>query len=88
MAIWNLLLIICAAGAVGGIVNALMTDNGFVMPLRETTDGATIIRPGFFGNVVIGAVAAGISWGLYGPAMIFHHTGIRIELPDAPCPRA
>ena len=26
-----------------------------------------IFRPGFFGNIFIGAIAAGISWGLYGP---------------------
>lgn len=27
-----------------------------------------IVRPGYLGNVVTGAIAAGISWGLYGPA--------------------
>jgi hypothetical protein len=45
------------AGAVGGVVNALMSDNGFVLP--KTAHG--IIRPGYLGNVLIGAVAAGIS---------------------------
>jgi|SRR3989442_834978 len=67
MSIWTLLLIICAAGAVGGVVNALMTDNGFVLPRRESVDVGSILRPGFIGNIIIGAVAAGISWGLYGP---------------------
>jgi hypothetical protein len=67
MSIWILLLIICVAGAVGGVVNALMTNNGFVMPQRESTDVGSILRPGFFGNIIIGAIAAGISWGLYGP---------------------
>ncbi|HNY34809.1 MAG TPA: hypothetical protein PKK68_09160 [Methanothrix soehngenii] len=58
--------IIMASGAVGGIVNALVSDNGFVSPSEETTGEITIIRPGFAGNILLGAVAAFISWGLYG----------------------
>ena len=63
MSLWWILLVVCAAGAVGGVVNALMSDNGFVLP--QTKDG--IVRPGYLGNVLISAVAAGISWGMYGP---------------------
>jgi hypothetical protein len=63
MSLWWILLVVCVAGAVGGVVNALMSDNGFVLP--QTKDG--IIRPGYLGNVLISAVAAGISWGMYGP---------------------
>lgn len=67
-----LVTVVVAAGAVGGIVNALLTENGFLVPVTEkTSSGAQIIRPGFIGNVVIGAVAAGISWGLYGPLATF-----------------
>src|SRR3978361_2198112 len=64
-----LLLAIFAAGAVGGIVNALISDNGFALPRKEPTGqgGGDIIRPGFFGNILVGGVAAAISWGLYGP---------------------
>jgi hypothetical protein len=63
-----LLIVIVVAGAVGGVVNALLTDNGFIKPRKETTSaGVDIYRPGFIGNIIIGAVAAGISWGLYGP---------------------
>jgi len=70
MSLWILLLIVCGAGGVGGIVNALMSDNqGFVLP--QTAEVAAnqprIFRPGFLGNIFIGAIAAGISWGLYGP---------------------
>jgi hypothetical protein len=61
------LLYVFVAGAVGGVVNALLTDNGFVLPKTETSDKITIIRPGFSGNILIGGVAALISWGLYGP---------------------
>jgi len=67
MPIWILLLIVCGSGAVGGVVNALLTNNGFALPQSVTVDGGSILRPGYLGNVLIGAVAAGISWGLYGP---------------------
>jgi hypothetical protein len=66
MYVWQMMLIIAGAGANGGVINALMSDNAFIMPKRENSDGTIIVRPGFFGNVLIGAVAAAISWGLYG----------------------
>ena len=58
--------IVMLSGAVGGIVNALVSDNGFVRPSEETAGDVTIIRPGFAGNIILGSVAAFISWGLYG----------------------
>jgi len=58
--------IVALCGAIGGIVNALVSDNGFVSPSEETSGGVTIVRPGLAGNVILGAVAAFISWGLYG----------------------
>jgi hypothetical protein len=64
---WLLLLYVALAGAVGGVVNALITDEGFRLPTKEKMDQITIYSPGWIGNVVIGAIAAGISWGLYGP---------------------
>ena len=63
-----MLLYIFLAGAVGGAANALMTDNGFIMPKSEDVDGkTTVLRPGYIGNILIGAVGAVVSWGLYGP---------------------
>jgi len=44
--------IVMLSGAVGGIVNALVSDNGFVRPSEETQGDVTIIRPGFAGNIV------------------------------------
>jgi len=68
MALWVLLFIVCLAGGIGGVVNALMTDNGFALPQAvQIDDGVSVLRPGFLGNVLIGAIAAGVSWGLYGP---------------------
>jgi hypothetical protein len=74
--IWLMLVFVAVAGAVGGVVNALMTDNGFLLPKREQGDGGTtLLRPGYLGNVLIGAVAAVISWGLYGPLSAFFIAG-------------
>lgn len=64
-----LLLCVAMAGGLGGVVNAIMSDGGFRLPRRQaTTDGSLVtITPGWIGNVIIGAVAAAVSWGLYGP---------------------
>ena len=65
--------IVMLSGAAGGIINALVSDNGFIIPSEETVEGASIIRPGFAGNIFLGAVCAFISWGLYG---VFNNTVI------------
>ena len=67
MFLWKYMAIIYASGAVGGIVNAMMTDNGFTLPRKEAQGNVNIIRPGFLVNIFIGGVAALVSWGLYGP---------------------
>jgi hypothetical protein len=67
MGLWSILGIVCSAGALGGVINALLTDNGFVVPVRVQADEVTIVRPGVIGNILISAIAAGVSWGLYGP---------------------
>lgn len=67
MSIASLAVLIALRGGAGGIVNALLTDNGVALPRRETAGGASILRPGFLGNIVLGAVAAVVFWGLYGP---------------------
>jgi hypothetical protein len=68
MPMWAAIILIAVAGAVGGFGNALISDNGFLMPKRDSVNGGTILRPGFVGNAVIGALGATISWALYGPA--------------------
>jgi hypothetical protein len=57
---------ILLGGALGGIINAIMSDNGFIWPREEKIDNVSIIRPGFAGNILLGSVAAFVSWGLYG----------------------
>jgi hypothetical protein len=75
-AMWSMLVWVLIAGAVGGVVNALMTDNGFVLPKSEKVNDTTSIwRPGYLGNVLVGAVAAVVSWGLYGPLSAYFIVG-------------
>src|SRR5579864_5566695 len=59
---WICALLISTAGAVGGVVNALLSDNGFIFPRRE----GNVLCPGVISNVFVGAVSAFISWALYG----------------------
>jgi hypothetical protein len=65
------IVLVTAAGAVGGVVNALISGNGFALP--RWRDG--VWCPGALANVFIGAVAALCSWALYG-------SGASINLAD------
>lgn len=68
MEFWQVLLVVAAAGAIGGVVAALLSeDRGFALPTKVTEATGTIIRPGFVGLIMIGAAAAALSWSLYGP---------------------
>ncbi|MBD2028137.1 hypothetical protein [Leptolyngbya sp. FACHB-711] len=67
MSMGLILKVIFLAGAIGGLVNAIITDNGFFCPRVEQVKNIRVVRPGFIGNVFIGAVAAIVSWGLYSP---------------------
>jgi len=84
MEMWLLLVVVFAAGGFGGAVNALMSDNGFLLPRPESVGGATIWRPGFLGNILIGGVSAVISWGLYGPFAARVIVGASEGGPSAP----
>ncbi len=74
---WTCAALILVAGALGGVVNALITDNGFALP----TFRRAIWCPGFFANVLIGAFAAFASWSFYG-------SGAGVELAAAASERA
>jgi hypothetical protein len=56
--------IIALSGAFGGILNAITTDNGFILPREETTNNSSIILPGAIANILIGAATGFIYWGL------------------------
>jgi|SRR5882724_11171934 len=59
---WTCAALIALAGALGGVANALKSDNGFFMPGRE----AKVWCPGFISNVLLGAFSAFASWAFYG----------------------
>ncbi len=59
--------LVCAAGAVGGVVHDLLT--GTLTYPRNTQEGGGQRQwsAGTLGSIVLGVVAAGLSWALYGP---------------------
>jgi hypothetical protein len=59
---WQCLIIIFLAGGFGGLANAFMSGEGLALPHRDKE----IWCPGFVGNSFVGALAALVSWGLYG----------------------
>jgi hypothetical protein len=59
---WTCAALISLAGGLGGVVNALLSGNGFVIPRWKRN----VWCPGIVANVFLGAVAAFISWALYG----------------------
>lgn len=68
---------IVGLGLIGGVVNALISDNAFIMPTKEEE----IVRPGVVGNALIGAVAAFVIWALYGPFRNLVVVGVPPEDP-------
>jgi hypothetical protein len=56
--------VVVGAGAVGGVVNALLSNNNDVT-IPKLSNG--VLRLGVMGNVLLGAFAAVVTWGLYGP---------------------
>jgi hypothetical protein len=69
---WICALLIAVAGAFGSVVNALLTDNGFALPRKESG----VWCPGVISNILVGAFAAFASWAFYG-------SGAAIELATA-----
>jgi hypothetical protein len=68
VSVWWIILAVSGAGAVGGIANGLLSDNGFLMPKLDVVGQLRIWRPGVAGNLFFGAVAAAFLWGLFGPS--------------------
>ena len=62
MEAWKCALLVTVAGSLGGMVNALLTDNGFAFPQIKRG----ILCPGFLGNTLVGAFASFSSWAFYG----------------------
>jgi hypothetical protein len=68
MPVLTVILWIGGAGLLGGLVNALLSDDGFIIfGIQRLADGRTILRPGFLGNALIGVITAIVLAGLYTP---------------------
>src|SRR5712691_6825803 len=61
MTVWQLLGIVCSAGGLGGLINALLQRKGSPPPQTRLWLWRTLKA------MLIGAVAAGLTWALYGP---------------------
>ena len=59
---WVCALFITTAGAIGGVVNAFLSDNGFALPRKVSG----VWCPGAISNILVGAMAAFSSWAFYG----------------------
>ena len=68
MTIWQIILLIAGCGAIGGIVNCAISGE-FNYPRFDAA--AKVWRPGWIGNVLVGAVASVVVWGIYGPLASF-----------------
>jgi hypothetical protein len=78
MTIWQIILLIAGFGAIGGIVNSAISGE-FNYPRLDPA--AKVWRPGWIGNVLVGAVAALVVWGVYGPLASYDLVaGTTIEL--------
>jgi hypothetical protein len=64
VSIFYAILVIAGLGAVGGLVNCAVAGE-FALPHIDRE--ARVWRPGWIGNVVAGAIAAPVIWGIYGP---------------------
>jgi hypothetical protein len=64
MSILYVIFVIAGLGAVGGLVNCAVAGE-FALPYVDRE--AKVWRPGWIGNVVAGAIAAPVIWGIYGP---------------------
>jgi len=76
MATYLVLLCLLAAGFLGGVLNALFENEGFIKWKTESlNDGRRIFRPGFLGNIIVGGIAAVVMAALYGPLGIAQISG-------------
>ena len=65
MNIFYMIFVIAALGAVGGSINGLLSNE---VRLPYLDKEARIWRPAWLGSIIVGAVAAVVVWGVYGPA--------------------
>jgi hypothetical protein len=73
---WICVLLVACAGAMGGLLNAYMSDNGFALPTRIKG----VWCPGALWNIFVGGVSAVTSWALYGSGAAIDLSGPREQI--------
>jgi hypothetical protein len=68
MSIFYLVLFVAGLGGIGGLANCLVSGE---LSLPHIDRNTKTWRPGWVGNVIVGAVAAVVVWGIYGPFSSF-----------------
>jgi len=63
--------IIALSGAIGGAINAIISDNGFILPREENSQNASIIIPGVLTNILMGAASGFLYWALIEANSVF-----------------
>jgi hypothetical protein len=58
--------LIVLMGSLGSLVSAFIGDNGWHLPMNDNG----IFRPGYLGNMLVGALAALASWGMQKAAVL------------------
>jgi len=83
----GILLAIVVTGLLGGLVNAVIAQEGFVLPrMRNLPDGGRIWGPGFMGNAIVGAATAVVLAGMQselGAVIVLRSAGPSVGSPDA-----
>jgi len=69
MGITSLVLLVATLGGIGGLANCLVAGE---LCLPHIDRSAKVWRPGLIGNIFVGAVAAVVVWGIYGPLASFN----------------
>ena len=73
---WICVLLVACAGAMGGLLNAYMSDNGFALPTRIKG----VWCPGALWNIFVGGVSAVTSLALYGSGAAIDLSGPREQI--------
>jgi len=58
--------LVVVLGGLGSLVSAFVGDSGWHLPMRDQG----IFRPGYLGNMLVGALAALASWGMQKAAIL------------------
>jgi hypothetical protein len=71
--------LIVLMGSLGSLVSAFVGDNGWHLPMNDNG----IFRPGYLGNMLVGALAALASWGMQKAAVLIGGTAGTLSFSTA-----